>query len=76
MLSLKDISVAFLSPKYVGKRHLRGFYFSVDLEMNEIFGILSKVFIRYVMFIAPVNECITKRLHMFFTGLMSKSATT
>lgn len=42
MLSLKDISVAFLSPKYVGKGHLRGFYVSVDLEMNEIFGILSK----------------------------------
>lgn len=76
MLSLKDISVAFLSPKYVGKGHLRGFYVSVDLEMNEIFGVLSKVFIRIGMFIAYVNERITKRLHMFFTGLMSKNATT
>lgn len=43
MLSLTDISVASLSPKYVGKGHLRGFYVSVDLEMNEIFGILSEL---------------------------------
>lgn len=33
-------------------------------------------FIRIVVSIAPVHERITKRLHMFFTGLMSKSANT
>lgn len=66
MLSLEDISVVFLSRTHVDKGHLRGFYVSVDLEMDEIFGILSGFFFKFVMSIAPVNEHITERHHMFF----------